>query len=242
MRFCILTIYPEMFPGVLGHALAGAALREGRWSMEVRNIRDYALDKHRTVDDTPYGGGAGMVMKPQVLADAIDDAQRWMPEARLMFMTPRGHVLQQAHIHAWMHDDHVQDYIILCGRFEGIDERIIDVYQPIEVSIGDYVLFGGEVAAQVVMEAMVRHHRGVLGNQQTTDEESFALGAENACLLEYPHYTKPPLWNGRSVPEVLLSGHHQHIHAWRWAQAERVTELRRKDLWEAYCAQRGKTT
>jgi tRNA (guanine37-N1)-methyltransferase len=238
VRFCILTLYPEMFPGVLGHALAGAALRDGLWELQVRNIRDYATDKHRTVDDTPYGGGAGMVMKADVVASAIDDARLWLPDAQLMFMTPRGTVLQQAHIVAWVNAPAPQDYIILCGRFEGIDERLIEEYQPIEVSIGDYVLFGGEVAAHVLMEAMLRHHQGVLGNQHTTHEESFTLGEKNACLLEYPHYTKPPLWNGRSVPEVLLSGHHQHIHAWRWAQAERITQQRRKDLWVAYQAQR----
>lgn len=226
-----LTVCPEMFPGVLGHSLAGKALERGDWSLDVIGLRDYATDKHHTVDDTPYGGGAGMVMKPDVVAAAIDDATARNPRARLLYMTPRGIPLSQAQAEALSHEDGL---IFLCGRFESIDERVIAHYKPLEISIGDYILLGGEVAAQVVLEAVLRCRDGVLGNKATHDEESFAFGKEKALLLEYPHYTKPPLWRGMSVPDVLTSGHHEKINLWRRQQAEQVTRERRPDLWEKH--------
>lgn len=220
-----------MFPGVLGHSLAGRALERGDWSLDVLSLRDYALDKHKTVDDTPYGGGAGMVMKPDVVAAAIEDARARSPEARLIYMTPRGEPLTQARAQSLAQESGVT---IVCGRFETIDERAIERYKPLEISIGDYILFGGEVAAQVLLEAILRCREGVLGNEETHHEESFAFGEEKALLLEYPHYTRPPLWEGMSVPDVLLSGNHGKINVWRRQEAEKATEERRPDLWERY--------
>lgn len=232
MQCCILTLYPDMFPGPLGHSIAGTALHKDHWSLTTINIRDYAEGKHQQVDDTPYGGGAGMVMKPDVVARAINAAFEQLPDAQLIHLSPRGTTLTQS---LAKHTVNAHDqFIFLCGRFEGIDERIIEHYKPQEISIGDYVLFGGELAAMVIIETMLRYVPNILGNPETHADESFTIGENCAGLLEYPHYTKPPIWNGVAVPNVLTSGNHSAIAAWRKSQAEKVTHKRRPDLWDAY--------
>ena len=222
-RATVLTLYPEMFPGPLGVSLAGRAMDEGRWSFEAHNIRDHGIDKHRTVDDTPAGGGAGMVLRCDVLASAIDAVADGDPEPRpIVAMTPRGAPLTQARVRALAAGPGA---IILCGRFEGFDERIFEA-RPVEpVSIGDYVLSGGEVAAMVLLDACIRLLPGVMGAASSGQEESFETG-----LLEYPHYTRPATWEGRMIPEVLRSGDHAKIAAWRHDMALRETRLRRPDL------------
>jgi tRNA G37 N-methylase TrmD len=379
LKVIALTLFPEMFPGVLGHSLPGKALKEGLWTLEAMNIRDFAEGRHANVDDTPYGGGAGMVMRPDVVGPAIDAAFEKLPGATLIHLTPRGVPLTQGLVrelverenhphpnpppsrgreftastssaqalrknpteaekklwgilsdtqfeglkfrrqqpigpyvvdfvcfdlgliieadggqHAesqkehderrtaflekegfhvlrfWNHDilqnpegifEHLKSHvttpcpsrgeswgggdaiatrqynsqlILLCGRFEGIDERINEHYRPLEISLGDFVLFGGEVAAMALLEAVLRQCEGALGNPQTLEEESFSIGENSALLLEYPHYTKPPLWKGLTVPEALVSGHHAKIRQWRREQAEAITRERRPDLWDAY--------
>ncbi|WP_294395481.1 tRNA (guanosine(37)-N1)-methyltransferase TrmD [uncultured Sphingomonas sp.] len=219
----ILTLYPEMFPGPLGISLAGRALAQGRWSLEAVQIRDFATDKHRSVDDTPAGGGAGMVMRADVLAAAIDAHADGRP---LIAMTPRGRPLDQARVRELAGGSGVT---ILCGRFEGVDQRLFDARAIEEVSIGDYVLSGGETGALVLLDACVRLLPGVMGAASSGDEESFESG-----LLEYPHYTRPFEWEGRTIPEVLRSGDHAKIAAWRKAQAEIITRSRRPDLWERH--------
>ena len=222
----ILTLYPEMFPGPLGASLAGRALAEGRWSCEPVQIRDFATDRHRSVDNTPAGGGAGMVMRADVLARAVDHAIERHPDTPVLAMTPRGRPLTQARVRALAAGPGVT---ILCGRFEGIDERLFEA-RPIEpVSIGDYILSGGEMAALVLLDACIRLLPGVMGAASSGDEESFEAG-----LLEYPHYTRPVTWEGRTIPEVLRSGDHARIEAWRKSQAEIDTRLRRPDLWERH--------
>ena len=220
----VLTLYPEMFPGPLGLSLAGRALAEGRWSLDAVQIRDFATDRHRSVDDTPAGGGAGMVMRADVLAAAVDHVAR--PEIPLLAMTPRGRPLDQARVRAIAAGRGVA---ILCGRFEGIDERLFEARDIEPVSIGDYVLSGGEVGALVLLDACVRLLPGVMGAPSSGDEESFETG-----LLEYPHYTRPQIWEGRTIPEVLRSGDHAKIAAWRKSRAEIDTRLRRPDLWERH--------
>lgn len=232
MHFLFLTLYPEIFPATLGYGVAGRALKAKTWSYDTLNIRNFATDKHNKVDDTPYGGGAGMVMKADVLASAIDAAQHMLPNAPLLLPSPHGKILTQPYSHQLASTHNT--YIFICGRFEAIDQRIIHHYQPLEVSIGDYILFGGEVASLTIAESMLRYVDGVLGNPDTHHEESFMIGKDCAGLLEYPHYTKPPLWNGYHVPEVLTSGNHQRINAWRRAQAEAVTQEKRPDLWKEY--------
>jgi tRNA (guanine37-N1)-methyltransferase len=219
----ILTLYPDMFPGPLGHSIAGRALAEGKWSLDAVNIRDFATDKHRTVDDTPAGGGAGMVLRADVVASALDAQPQGRP---ILAMTPRGKPLTQARIRDLATGPGA---IVLCGRFEGFDERLFDARAIQEVSIGDYILSGGEMAALVLLDACVRLLPGVMGAASSGDEESFESG-----LLEYPHYTRPQLWEGRTIPEVLRSGDHARIAAWRHAQAETDTRLRRPDLWERH--------
>ena len=221
----ILTLFPDMFPGPLGQSLAGKALEKGIWRLETMQIRDFATDKHRTVDDTPFGGGAGMVMRPDVVDAALAAAtQDGLKPA--IYLTPRGRLLKQ---------DLVQELaagpgvVVLCGRYEGLDERVIEARGLLEVSLGDFVLSGGEPAALALIDACVRLLPGVMGAEATLDEESFETG-----LLEYPHYTRPADWNGKSVPEVLISGHHERIQSWRQTQAEETTKLRRPDLWDAY--------
>jgi len=223
-RASVLTIFPEMFPGPLGASLAGKALAAASWSLDTVDIRDFAADKHRTVDDTPAGGGPGMVMKPDVLARAIDSMAA--DERPRLLLSPRGASLTQARVEALSRGPGV---VLVCGRFEGIDERIIAGRGLEEVSIGDYVLSGGEVAAMVLIDACVRLIPGVMGKAVSATEESFAEG-----LLEYPHYTRPQVWEGRAIPEVLLSGDHGKIAAYRRAEAERLTRERRPDLWAAF--------
>lgn len=226
MHTTLLTLYPEAFPGVLGHGVIGRALKEERWSLDVVNLRDFAVGKHGSVDDTPYGGGAGMLMRPDVVGSAVESIKQ--PGKRL-YLSPRGTPLNQAKA---LELSKEKNLTLLCGRFEGVDQRAIDHYGMEEISIGDYVLAGGEVAAQVLLEAVLRLIPGILGEAESTEEESFATGTDYAGLLEYPHYTKPPLWNEHPVPEVLLSGHHENIKKWRKEQAEMLTKARRPDMWQ----------
>jgi tRNA (guanine37-N1)-methyltransferase len=222
----ILTLYPEMFPGPLGVSLAGRALNEGIWSLETVQIRDFATDKHRSVDDTPAGGGAGMVMRADVLAAAADHVLAKRPEAPLLAMTPRGRLLDQALVREIAAGPGAS---ILCGRFEGMDERLFEARPIVPVSVGDYVLSGGEPAALVLLDACVRLLPGVMGAASSGEEESFESG-----LLEYPHYTRPVIWEGRTIPEVLRSGDHAKIAAWRAERARADTRSRRPDLIERH--------
>ncbi|GLQ39509.1 tRNA (guanine-N(1)-)-methyltransferase [Rhizobium albus] len=218
----ILTLYPDMFPGHLGTSLAGRALERGDWSLEAVQIRDFAEDRHRTVDDTPAGGGAGMVLRPDILARAIDHASpEGDPRPRLL-MSPRGEVLRQPLVRELAEGPGA---VIVCGRFEGVDQRVIEARGLREVSIGDYILSGGEPAALVLLDAIVRLLPGVMGNALSGQSESFEDG-----LLEYPHYTRPQLFEGRAIPEVLTSGDHGAVARWRRAEAQKLTEMRRPDL------------
>lgn len=224
----VMTLFPEMFPGNLAHSLAGKALKHGLWSLDAIDIRTFANDRHGTVDDTPFGGGAGMVIKPDVVDRAIRETG---PHHHLVFVTPRGAPLTQERVKAWADGPGMT---ILCGRYEGVDQRVLDAHQFDEVSIGDYVLSGGELAAMVILDACIRLLPGVMGNQETAGEESFEGG-----LLEYPHYTRPAQWTDgagimRPVPEVLMSGHHERIRQWRRSEAEAITRLRRPDLWARF--------
>jgi tRNA (guanine37-N1)-methyltransferase len=227
----VLTLYPEMFPGPLGVSLAGRAHNEGKWSLDTVQIRDFAIDRHRTVDDTPSGGGAGMVLRVDVLAAAIDHARSGVTDRPVIALTPRGRPLTQARIRELADGPGV---ILLCGRFEGFDERIFAAREVEEVSIGDIVLSGGEPAALVLLDACIRLIPGVMGAPSSGSEESFENG-----LLEYPHYTRPVEWEGRTIPEVLRSGDHAKIAAWRKQQAEDDTRSRRPDLWERHVGARG---
>ena len=218
----ILTLFPEMFPGPLGHSLAGKALEQGLWSLEARDIRASATDRHRTVDDAPAGGGPGMVLKPDVLASAIDAADHVGPR---LLMSPRGRPLTQSLVRELAEGPGV---LIVCGRFEGVDERVIEKRGLIEVSAGDYVLSGGEPAALVVLDAIVRLLPGVMGRSESGTEESFEDG-----LLEQPHYTKPNLWEDLEIPQVLLSGDHKAMAKWKRERREALTKARRPDLWAA---------
>jgi tRNA (guanine37-N1)-methyltransferase len=222
----VLTLYPEMFPGPLGVSLAGRALAEGAWSLETVQIRDFAIDRHRTVDDTPAGGGAGMVLRVDVLAAAVDHALAAHPDCPVLAMTPRGKPIDQARIHELATGPGVT---LLCGRFEGFDERIFEGRAVEEVSLGDIVLSGGEPAALAILDACIRLLPGVMGAPSSGAEESFEEG-----LLEYPHYTRPQEWEGRTIPEVLRSGDHAKIAAWRKRRAEEDTRSRRPDLWERH--------
>ena len=223
-RASVLTLFPEMFPGPLGVSLAGKALAESTWSLDILDIRDFATDKHRSVDDTPAGGGAGMVMRADIAAAAIDAARAQSPgDTPAIYLSPRGKSFDQERARELAAGPGA---ILLCGRFEGIDARVLEARSMEEISIGDYVLSGGELGAMVLLDATVRLLPGVAGNEVSLAEESFADG-----LLEYPHYTKPREWEGRSIPEVLLSGDHKKIAAWRREQAENLTKIRRPDLW-----------
>ncbi len=218
----VLTLFPGMFPGPLGDSLLGRALAEGLWALEPIDLRPYGLGRHRAVDDTPAGGGAGMVMRPDVIAAALDQNPRPGP---VIYLSPRGRRFDQAMARALAD---APGATFLCGRFEGVDQRVIDARGMIEVSLGDFVMTGGEIAAMALIDATVRLIPRVLGNAESVEEESFSHG-----LLEAPHYTKPPVWEGREIPEVLLSGHHARISRWRREQAERLTKERRPDLWRA---------
>lgn len=218
----VLTIFPDMFPGPLGVSLVGTALENGIWQLDCVDIRDFGLTKHRTIDDTPAGGGAGMVMRADVLASAIDHAREDLAEVPLIYLSPRGRPLTQARVRELAAGPGA---ILLAGRFEGVDERVIEARGLEEISIGDYVLSGGELAAMVLIDACVRLLPGVLGAEASLSEESFESG-----LLEYPQYTRPRDWEGRAIPDILLSGDHKRIAAWRHAEAERLTRERRPDL------------
>jgi tRNA (guanine37-N1)-methyltransferase len=218
-RASVLTLFPAMFPGPLGQSLAGRALETGMWSLDVVNIRDFALDRHRTVDDTPFGGGAGMVLRPDIVDAAVESVADERP---VVCLTPRGRRFTQADAQRLASGPGV---ILLCGRYEGIDQRVIEQRQMTEFSIGDYVLSGGELPALVLLDSIVRLLPGVMGAADSASEESFTRG-----LLEYPHYTRPAEWQGRRVPDVLLSGHHGAVAAWRQAESERITRERRPDL------------
>lgn len=226
-RASVLTLFPEMFPGPLGQSLAGRAMAGGIWSLDAVQIRDFAVDKHRTVDDTPFGGGAGMVLR----ADIVDAACASVADARpKVFLTPRGRPFTQADARRFSQGPGI---VLLCGRYEGVDQRAIDARDWEEISIGDYVLSGGEVAALVLLDACVRLLPGVMGAAESAVEESFSP-AHRGALLEYPHYTRPADWNGVGVPGVLLSGDHGAVAAWRQLQAEKITRERRPDLWARY--------
>jgi tRNA (guanine37-N1)-methyltransferase len=221
----VLTIFPEMLPGPLAYSLAGKALKNGVWALDVVDIRASATDRHRSVDDAPFGGGPGMVLRPDVLDAAIAGAGGVGP---LINLSPRGRPLDQARVRELAAGPGVR---LICGRFEGVDERVLEENRVEEVSLGDFVLSGGEPAAIALIDACVRLLPGVVGTAETLDEESFTHG-----LLEYPHYTRPAVWHGRTVPDTLVSGDHGRVRAWRRAQAELLTRQRRPDLWERYCA------
>lgn len=225
----IITLFPEAFPGVLGASLTGKALKDDLWSLETIDLRSFGIGKHRNVDDTPYGGGAGMVLRADVVGKALDHAAQGTTDDRakwpVVYLSPRGTPFTQAKAARWAKAEGIT---LLCGRFEGVDQRVLDHYEVEEVSLGDFVLTGGEIAAQAMIDATVRLHAGVLGNEASSEEESFSDG-----LLEHPHYTRPPDWNGLSVPDVLTSGDHGKIEQWRQEMSEEVTKQRRPDLWKA---------
>ena len=220
----VITLFPDAFPGVLGESLTGRALKEGLWQLETTDLRPYGIGKHRNVDDTPAGGGAGMVLRADVVGPAIEDTMRgtrgnWP----IVYLSPRGKRFDQKMARDWAQCDGVT---LLCGRFEGVDERVLEHYSIQEVSLGDFVLTGGEIAAQAMLDATVRLIPGVLGNEASTEEESHSNG-----LLEHPQYTRPAEWNGRAIPEVLMSGHHGNVEKWRRETSEQLTRDRRPDLW-----------
>ena len=230
----ILTLFPEMFPGTMGHSLAGRALKDELWTLNVHNIRDFARDKHKTVDDPPLGGGHGMVMRPDATAAALEHVLsgcKLDESPTLIYPSPRGRSLDQGYVRELSQTSGI---VILCGRYEGLDQRVIDHYQLTEVSIGDYILSGGEQAAMVILDSVIRLLPGVMGKQIGHQQESFETG-----LLEHDHYTQPRYWQDMDVPEVLYSGHHQKIEAWRRQNAEMITKQRRPDLWDKYIKQRG---
>ena len=217
----IVTLFPEAFPGVLGHSLTGTALKQGLWSLDLTDLRRFGLTRHRNVDAPPAGGGAGLVLRADVVGPALEEARGPGP---LVYLSPRGRPFTQALARDWARAPGVT---MLCGRFEGVDQRVLDHYAIEEVSLGDFVLTGGEIAAQAMLDATIRLLPGVIGNAESLAEESHAAG-----LLEHPHYTKPAEWEGRTIPEVLTSGHHGRIAQWRRAEAERLTRERRPDLWD----------
>ncbi|WP_204113114.1 tRNA (guanosine(37)-N1)-methyltransferase TrmD [Shimia biformata] len=222
----IITLFPDAFPGVLGESLTGKALKDGKWQIETTDLRSFGEGKHRNVDDTPAGGGAGMVLRPDVLGNAIDHTMRGVRgNIPMVYLSPRGRRFDQVTARHWARADGV---MLLCGRFEGVDQRVLDHYNIEEVSLGDFVLTGGEIAAQAMIDATVRLLPGVLGNEESIAEESHSNG-----LLEHPQYTRPAEWRGHAIPEVLMSGHHGRIAEWRRAQSEELTRTRRPDMWRA---------
>ena len=220
----IFTLYPDFFPGILSKGIYGRAIEKSLWNLDVINIRDYAKDKHKTVDDTPYGGGEGMVLKPDVVAKALD--QNLKKNEKIIYLTPKGKTFDQNKAKKFLNENKIN---ILCGHFEGIDQRVIESRGIEEISIGDYILSGGETAAYVILDSILRLVPGVLGNENSYKDESFENG-----LLEYPQYTKPQIWEKTPVPEVLLSGDHSKIKDWRLSQSEAITRHRRPDLWQKY--------
>ncbi len=220
----IFTLYPDFFPGILSKGIYGRAIEKSLWNLDVINIRDYAKDKHKTVDDTPYGGGEGMVLKPDVVAKALD--QNLKKNEKIIYLTPKGKTFDQNKAKKFLNEKKIN---ILCGHFEGIDQRVIESRGIEEISIGDYILSGGETAAYVILDSILRLLPGVLGNENSYKDESFENG-----LLEYPQYTKPQIWEKTPVPEVLLSGDHSKIKDWRLSQSEAITRHRRPDLWQKY--------
>jgi len=220
----IFTLYPELFPGPLNKGLYGKALSNNIWNLKVVNIRDYSSDKHKTVDDTPFGGGSGMLIKPDVLANSLD--QNVKPNEKIYYLTPKGKLFSQKLAKKLSKEKTIN---LICGHFEGVDQRVIDTRNIEELSIGDYVLSGGETAALIVLDSILRLIPGVLGNDQSISEESFENG-----LLEYPQYTKPQIWEKKNVPDVLLSGDHAKIKDWRLSKSEAITRDRRPDLWQKY--------
>lgn len=225
-RASVLTLFPEMFPGVLGHSLLGRALQKNIWSLDVRDIREHGLGKHRTVDDTPSGGGPGMVMRADVACAAIDAARASNPDVPAIYLSPRGKPLAQSRVRELAGGPGV---LLLCGRFEGLDQRAIEARNLEEISMGDFVLAGGEIAAQALIEAAVRLLPGVLGAEASPEDESFSHG-----LLEYPQFTRPQTFEGRDIPDVLTGGNHKEISKWRQGEAERLTRERRPDLWTLF--------
>lgn len=223
MKVNVLTLYPEMFPGFLGFSLAGKALAENKWELSVKNIRDYATDAYKSVDDAPFGGGAGMVMRAAVVDKALQSLPQTGP---VFYLSPRGQPFTQQTAHEWAL---LPEMTFLCGRFEGVDQRVLDKWNMREISLGDFVLSGGEPALLAMLDATVRLLPEVLGNHASLAEESFANG-----LLEYPHYTHPQVWEERAAPDVLLSGHHANIQRWRKQQAEELTRKNRPDMWRKY--------
>jgi tRNA (guanine37-N1)-methyltransferase len=228
----VLTLFPEMFPGPLGHSLAGKALAANLWALETMDLRAFAGNRHGTVDDAPFGGGPGLVMRPDVVDAALDYTLSRDTEAArpIVYMTPRGRTFDQARARALAEGPGV---IVLCGRYEGVDQRVLEARAIEEISLGDFVLSGGEPAALAMIDAAVRLLPGVMGAEESLEEESFSSG-----LLEYPHYTRPQIWEGRAVPDVLTSGHHERVRSWRHTQAEETTKTRRPDLWARYQASR----
>lgn len=222
----IITLFPEAFPGVLAHSLTGRALRDQKWSIDYTDLRDFGIGKHKDVDAPPYGGGAGLVLRPDVLDNALEAAKSKGACGPIIALSPRGTPFRQSLAQEWAKGEGLT---LICGRFEGFDQRFIEARNVIEVSLGDFVMTGGEIAAQALIDTTIRLIDGVIGNQASLDEESFSHG-----LLEHPQYTKPASWDGHQVPEILLSGHHGEVAKWRNAQAVEVTKHRRPDLWRAY--------
>lgn len=229
LKIKIFTLFPEIFPGALQFSVIGDALKNNIWNLEIINIRDFASDKRKTVDDTPYGGGAGMLIKPEVIASAIDAKINEPKKIKMIYPSPRGQLFNQKKAAKLAGEE---ELAIICGRYEGIDQRVIDEYNMEEISVGDYVLSGGELPAMTMIDSIVRNLSGTLGADESLNEESFGNGQGSVFddLLEYPHYTKPQIWRDREVPEVLISGHHKNIKDWRLEQAKKITKERRKEL------------
>ena len=231
INFKILTLFPELFPGPLAASITGLALEKKLWSLQAINIRNYSKDERKTVDDTPYGGGAGMVLKADILADAIEENKNLA--TKIIYLSPRGKTFNQKKARELAQE---KEILLLCGRYEGVDQRVLDEFEIEEISIGDYVLSGGELAAFVVVDAILRNVEGVLGADESLAEESFGSkeNSEYDNLLEYPHFTRPPEWSGRKIPEVLTSGHHKKINQWRKEQAIEITKKNRPDLFKKF--------
>lgn len=233
VNFTVITDFVDLFPGPLASSVVGRALKDGIWSLNLLNIRSFAKDRHKTIDDRPYGGGSGMVMKPDVLASAIDSVNK---NQLILNTSPRGRLLNYQYAKNIVENKNI---LIICSHYEGIDQRVLDFYNAQDISIGDYVLSGGEIAAMAIIDTCVRLLPGVLKNSCSLDYESFTSCKNSSCLLEYSHYTRPSVWRGINVPDVLLSGHHRNIEEWRRKNAEITTIKRRPDLWKIYTNNNG---